>query len=176
MAISESHPKAAVPAKTVKARFFLRYNIGLVSLMLVSLFTCEKDDPTVEYFVDSNLAPYFSSFALEAQKRGLALDMSKTSGVISDIPDTKVLGRCEHAAEEGGKVTIDLPFWQKATQWEKEYVIFHELGHCVLNRRHLDDKNADGACVSMMQSGDGGCRMIYNAQTRNGYLDELFSQ
>jgi len=67
-------------------------------------------------------------------------------------------------------------FWETASFAEKEYVVFHELGHCALNRRHLDTKNADGTCLSMMQSGNGSCKMNYNAQNRSKYLDELFSQ
>jgi len=30
--------------------------------------------------------------------------------------------------------------------------------------------------LSMMQSGNGSCKMNYNAQNRSKYLDELFSQ
>jgi hypothetical protein len=50
------------------------------------------------------------------------------------------------------------------------------LGHCALNRRHTDATNKDGTCISMMQSGNGSCKMVYNAQNRSKYLDELFSQ
>jgi hypothetical protein len=71
---------------------------------------------------------------------------------------------------------IDRLFWETATMTEKEYVIFHELGHCALNRRHLDTTYKDGTCTSMMQSGNGSCKMVYNAQNRSKYLDELFSQ
>ncbi len=150
---------------------FRSYLAVAVAVLLVS--SCSKDEVT-EFFVQTELQPYFDSFVEEALLRGKSLDMTRVNGVIEDIEGTQVLGRCEQASESGNFVTIDAAFWNKATYWEKEYVIFHELGHCVLDRRHLEDQNPDGTCVSMMQSGTSDCRMTYNAQTRSKYLDELF--
>ena len=55
-------------------------------------------------------------------------------------------------------------------------IVFHELGHCVLVRDHLDDADSEGNCLSMMHSGLGDCEFRYNGSTRNVYLDELFSR
>lgn len=146
-----------------------------VLLWLVVLFsttTCQKDTD-FEYFVQSELQPFFDKFQEEGRTRGKILDMTRVSGVLGDLPSANVLGRCEQSTSNG-TITIDQAFWDKASYYEKEYVLFHELGHCVLDRRHLEDQRADGTCASMMQSGTGGCRMSYNAQTRSAYLDELF--
>ena len=141
-------------------------------VVLFSTTTCQKDTE-FQYFVQSELQPFFDKFQEEGTARGKILDMKTVSGVLGDLPSVNVLGRCEQSTLNG-TVTIDQAFWDKASYYEKEYVLFHELGHCVLDRRHLEDQRADGTCVSIMQSGTGGCRMSYNAQTRSAYLDELF--
>jgi hypothetical protein len=56
----------------------------------------------------------------------------------------------------------------------KEYIVFHELGHCVLNRPHTEDSFSNGVCSSIMRSGNGGCYDYYNRFTRQYYVDELF--
>jgi len=141
-------------------------------VVLFGMTNCTKDTE-FQYFVQSELQPFFDKFYAEGTARGKVLDMESVSGVLGDLPAANVLGRCEQSTSHG-TVTIDQVFWDKASYYEKEYVVFHELGHCVLDRRHLEDQRADGSCVSMMQSGSGGCRMSYNAQTRSEYLDELF--
>lgn len=145
---------------------------GALSIGLLPITSCNQE-PDFEYFVQADLQPYFDKFLAEGVARGKQLDMHTISGMLGELPGTNVLGRCAQSAENG-TITIDEAFWNKASTYEREYVVFHELGHCILDRRHLEDQHPDGTCVSMMQSGSGGCRMAYNAQTRSGYLDELF--
>ena len=59
---------------------------------------------------------------------------------------------------------------------EKEFIIYHELGHCFLDRDHLDEANADGSCVSIMHSNPGVCFFELKSENREDYLDELFFQ
>lgn len=146
--------------------------LGGLIIGLLPVSSCDKGSD-FEYFVQADLQPYFDNFLAEGAARGKQLDMSTISGTFGELPGINVLGRCAQSAENG-TITIDEAFWNKATMYEREYVVFHELGHCVLDRRHLEDQHPDGTCVSMMQSGSAGCRMTYNAKTRSGYLDELF--
>lgn len=161
-----------------KTRMLLKVMIKwpyIFTLVLFVLSACAREEEFAGAVVDPSLQPLFDRFVAEGQQRGRTVDMSRISGVVADIPETKVLGRCAQGAISGSTLTVDAAFWNSAGNWEKEYVVFHELGHCALNRRHLEDQKADGACKSIMQSGTTGCKMIYNAQTRSGYLDELFS-
>jgi hypothetical protein len=41
------------------------------------------------------------------------------------------------------KITINPEFWANAREFEKEALMFHELGHCALNRPHTDAKMYD---------------------------------
>jgi hypothetical protein len=123
--------------------------IHLFPFLFISFLSCQKEENLIAPEVDERLTFFFESFKKEGSSRGQNINME-------DI--------------------IDKLFWETANMTEKEYVIFHELGHCALNRRHLDATNKDGTCTSMMQSGNGSCKMVYNAQNRSKYLDELFSQ
>lgn len=155
--------------------FFNIINKAGYLLIFFFLPACAREEEFVSTVVDPTLKPLFDSFVAEGLQRGRIIDMGRISGIIADIPETKVLGRCAQGTISGSTLTIDAAFWSSAGSMEKEYVVFHELGHCALNRRHLEDQKPDGACKSIMQSGTSGCKMIYNAQTRSGYLDELFS-
>ncbi|MEL6124666.1 MAG: hypothetical protein AAFR14_13205, partial [Bacteroidota bacterium] len=57
----------------------------------------------------------------------------------------------------------------------REYIIFHELGHCVLFRDHVDACFANNTWTSIMRSGHGSCFDNYTSRTRPYYIDELFS-
>lgn len=49
-------------------------------------------------------------------------------------------------------VTIDPTHWATIGESQREELIFHELGHCVLDRDHRDDRLIDGCPASIMNS------------------------
>ena len=150
--------------------------IHLFPFLFISFLSCQKEDNLIAPEVDERLTFFFESFKKEGSSRGQNINMEDIIGQIIDIETDGVLGRCNQLTSGEKHLMIDRLFWETATVTEKEFVIFHELGHCALNRRHLDATNKDGTCTSLMQSGNGSCKLIYNAQNRSKYLDELFSQ
>lgn len=128
--------------------------------------------------VNEALWPYFKRFENEAALRNISVDLrdAKITGVISDIPSNHVLGQCSYSSADPKKLTIDLPFWNTSSDLSKEFVIFHELGHCYLGRLHDESKDSKGICLSIMRSGLEDCRDNYTRLTRKKYLDELFYQ
>lgn len=127
--------------------------------------------------VDQRLWSYFQNFEIAATERGITADLSKSGirAVISEIPEEGIAGQCSYGgARNSRSITIDLEFWNRSSSLYKEYIIFHELGHCLLNRGHLDACFSNRTYVSMMRSGYGSCRDNYTGQTRDYYLDELF--
>jgi len=90
--------------------------------------------------------------------------------------ENNVIGTCQYGGFTADRITIDDLFWERSSNLGKEFVVFHELGHCFLHREHLEDSTSNGICVSLMRSGNGECRDAYNARNREFYLDELFSQ
>ncbi len=126
--------------------------------------------------VDEALWPYFQRFEEEAANRNIEADLNDSyiTGLISDISTSHVLGQCSYSPSNPHQVTIDKPFWNQASDLAKEFVVFHELGHCYLGRLHDESKDARGVCLSMMRSGTGDCRDNYNTTTRVALINELF--
>lgn len=144
--------------------------------ILVVAGSCKKDEGP-EYFVDEPLQPYFDRFEAEAAARGVTIDLEAlmVSGDVRLIGAQNVIGQCVHTEKEPNTVIVDVVYWNGADDLEREFLIFHELGHCALNRDHVDDSDANGDCISMMTSGTGLCHINYTEATRTALLDELFT-
>ena len=148
---------------------------------ICTFFACQKDEDipvtnTVFANVDANLVPYFERFEHEAANRGISIDIDALGikGSISELHPGSVAGQCSYQSFAPNQLTIDAGFWNSASGIWKEFVIFHELGHCVLLRDHEERFHLDGTCVSIMRSGTGNCIDNYAPSTRSSYLDELF--
>jgi len=143
--------------------------------MVLSAVSCNKEDEVV-YFVDGSLSEYFDRFVAEGVLRGVPVDFGAepVNGYIRVITAPNVIGQCAHQEGEPNTVIVDKYYWDNADDLEREFLVFHELGHCVLGRDHLDDADAQGNCISMMTSGTGLCRIRYTQVNRESMLDELF--
>ncbi len=165
-------------------QFFL---IALFSFLLFNSCTTEffensSQNPETELVeeqqftdVDERLWTYFEDFENEAALRGIDLDLIdlEITGAIENITEDGVAGTCQYGAHLT-HVTVDLPFWNRSSNLIREMVVFHELGHCALGRGHTETENANGVCLSVMNSGTTNCRLLYNQANRTFYLDELF--
>lgn len=162
-----------------------------MTLLLTFLFSCTDDDGSdgLPQFiqvgeatrtfnnVDERLWVYFERFEDAALERGINinLDASNVTGTIEDEPGHNSAGACE--MDTNGtlhRVSLREDFWATASVTDKEIIVFHELGHCFLNRQHLDLALPDGNCVSLMRTGGNVCNDNYYVGTRDYYLDELF--
>ena len=161
----------------------LRSSIAVLSYFSLFLFisACQKDDPLVPEerrfpLVDERLWPYFEAFEAEAARRGIEVNLveEQITGVIEGIDEEHVAGQCSYSPFNPGDVTVDDAFWNRSNLNFREFIVFHELGHCYLRRGHREDSDALGFCISLMRSGVEDCRDRYNLQTRKQYIDELF--
>ena len=161
--------------------------LTLTSVSFLLIQSCKKDNVIVETPIEEEIAysnvpaalwDYFQSFEEEAQKRGLEIDLnaSNITAEISEIDDSGVAGTCSYGAYHPNHIVIDKTFWERAGSLYKEFVVFHELGHCSLFRGHREDAYPNGTCVSIMRSGLGDCYDNYRISTRSKYLDELFEE
>lgn len=144
----------------------------LIGILLIS--ACNEDEEAV--YVESELQAYFDAFEAEAQARNVSIDWNEASvsAYLSDIENASVYGRCIRLSEQNPKIEINQTYWDSASEMEREYLLFHELGHCVLGRKHDDSKDGSGHCISIMQSGDDACKMRYRLSNRSALIDELF--
>ncbi len=155
----------------IKFKFITISSIFLISIISTS---CEEEQVLV---VDDTIQPYFDLFEEEGSVRGKTIDLAAANiqGIQTIIEEDNVSGQCVVNSSTGAKtIRVNQAFWTTASALEKEFLIFHELGHCYLDRRHLDDTGASGNCNSMMYSGNSVCKMRYTNSTRTAYLDELF--
>ena len=121
---------------------------------------------------------YFNSFEVEGLARGIDVDLRAAgiSGVIEEILEDGVVAQSSHSSENPKQIIIDATFWENTSDLAKEFVIFHELGHCYLARDHREGTHEDGTCLSIMRSGPDVCRDNYTPTKRSDYLDELFDE
>lgn len=148
-----------------------------ISIFFIIL-SCGRDlDPLVKSYddVDEVLWSYFEDFEIEAARRGVNIDLNALgiSGEIRNIAEENVAGTCQYG-QHLHHVTIDRQFWNNASPLFREYIIFHELGHCSLFRDHTESQFSNGRCASIMASGLGDCSIGYTQESRDYYLDELF--
>lgn len=151
------------------------YSIFFVAIISVLFFGCSEEE---ESAIDPDLLPYIESFILEANERDINLSIDSLGIEIKfeNISDPSVIGRCRR--DENGNnesIAVDPIYWKQSTELEKEYVMYHELGHCVLNRPHTTASDGSNICLSIMEPGTGElCMSNYNETTRAALLDELF--
>ena len=144
-----------------------------ILLVIITLCGCSKQ---FDNDIETELQVHFDNFVVEAEANGVAISLDEIDigAYLENIETRGTLGQCKSYSDGSKQVAIDLPFWNRASDLEREYVVFHELGHCILGREHSDEKDANGICMSIMQSGDNDCSGIYTSENRNSLLNELF--
>ena len=126
--------------------------------------------------IEAELQVHFNNFVEEASVYGMEISLEDVdiSGYIENIETRGTLGQCKSYSNGSKQVVIDEPYWDRVDETEREYLVFHELGHCLLSRDHDDTQDENGNCASIMQSGEGGCKSVYNLENRERLLEELF--
>ena len=67
--------------------------------------------------------------------------------------------------------------WRHLSIPQKEMLVFHELAHCTLEKKHNNEVLKFGECKSWMRESDStGSINSINAVWRDYYIDELFSK
>lgn len=145
-------------------------------LLTLVLSACSKEEALLPAaYVDPELQPYLTSFVEAAANR--RVDVAEAVAAIdarfTDLSQD-IGGQCRRADGQRASIRIDVTYWRQFSAMQREFLIFHELGHCILEREHLDEADAQGNCLSIMNSGFGKCRNAYSRTSRERYLDELF--
>jgi hypothetical protein len=156
----------------------------------------EINEPTV-YNVDASLAKYVDKFFQEANTRGITISKENliVKPAINTSDFTDICGKCTQNSkfpELQRTVEINMassPCWKNISENDKEALVFHELGHCLLNRiAHKNDTFADGSPKSIMVANNtdlyGPCIYTFDenptlcnkTNRRKYYIDELFDE
>ena len=136
------------------------------------LFGCTHEKTQV---VPTEFQEYVDAFFLEGNLRGLNKTLMDVDLIIEfgEI-EGSTLGLCRF---RDNKITIDEEKWKEQTINQKYWIMFHELGHCILDREHRNDKSDNGECLSIMKGSEGDFRCalnLYSEKWWSYYLDELF--
>jgi hypothetical protein len=126
-------------------------------------------------YIDSAFDKYVSSFSSEAKKRtadiGRLHSLTMIFGITGTKDDPGTIGTCS-IANGFPLIIIDRRFWGVADEFEREELIFHELGHCLLDRDHCEPKK-DGKSLSIMEPDLLGS--TYYKANRENLINELFN-
>lgn len=159
----------------------MKFRSILILTLLSLLLACGRDSSNeltaIDHFIDDRLYEHYETFKAEAKKRNIEVDFvtMNVEGYIGDIRDQGVVGQCQTYSDGSKAVVIEEGYWNRLSDLKKEFIVFHELGHCILNRGHLDEINASGSCGSIMNSGSTDCNSDYNEKTREALIEELFT-
>ncbi len=87
--------------------------------------------------------------------------------------DDYVLANCVQLYALPPTINISLQYWRYLSETEREMLLFHEMGHCILDRRH-NDNIENGVYKSLMATYIFGpdVYLLYRSQ----YLSELFQK
>ncbi|MEO1450561.1 MAG: hypothetical protein AAFV07_13615 [Bacteroidota bacterium] len=153
-------------------------------VVLVGLAACREPQVTPNtYEVPSIVQPYIDQFELEASKRGQDIQIDNLivdfGGELTDNTGNTAAGQCRPAfsGEPTPHITLDTTSanWRN-NDFSREMLVFHELGHCILDRlQHKDDLLPNGNFSSIMRTVG---YQLYGDNTlfkREYYLDELFN-
>ena len=101
----------------------------LISLVLAGCGGCGRAPGSYVGF-----EPYVDAFVAEGAVRGVSVDMYGIDIKLVDTLPENTLGICNHYT---GHISLLKSFWELFPN-EREELIFHELGHCVLGLGHSE--------------------------------------
>lgn len=158
----------------------MRYFPLLFKLILLVqvLLSCKKNkvpEPQVHPF----LLPYYEKFLHEGSKRGITFsdEQKAISMKFSNLP--RKFGASGYTDYKTRTIDID-SIWLNFSEPSKEWLVFHELGHLLLNRKHNVQQLPNGEYVSLMwtlENNTNKCSapILSGNLRRNYYFDELFN-
>ena len=132
------------------------------------------------YQVDPEFEPYVQEFIAEGAKRGQTIDFTD-SGLIVEFSDGTVQGASGFCYVGEHHVVIDKSEWTSLSEDVRGFLLFHELGHCELDRGHRNDKFSNNVWQSIMRGSplEGNEIWIpvpFFGFRKDHFIDELFNE
>lgn len=101
----------------------------LIFLFSNNLIGCAEQEDKISYKIESEFIPYVERFE---QQIGVNVQMDISWGNLVD----PIVGVCIKYTDGYKEIQINQTAWNNYEEFNKEEVIFHELGHCILDRDH----------------------------------------
>jgi len=148
--------------------------VGLLALVALLLVNCSKEK---RYNVPEEVEVYVKRFEDEANARGYDIEIKR---LIVDYVDNlvndgdEIAGRCNNPGRRTPHIELDSDFLNMSPEVQ-EQLVFHELGHCILERGHRDAFLSNGQFASIMNT-KYWTYIEGQDYKRDHYLDELFAE
>ncbi len=112
-------------------------NLLLYILPLAAIMACSEEPIEPEFYIDPELKPFFDEFMHEAEIRGVEINIPKsfTMTFVEDLPGVAVCRRRSSAPNDFQRIHIH-PDFKEHHEFHQRFIVFHELGHCFLDRAH----------------------------------------
>jgi hypothetical protein len=117
-------------------------------------------------------SPYVQSFVNESSGNGHSLEVNDLIIRFGAMRSKFERANCSITEGQTPVITVNETTWNQINEYDRESMMFHELGHCVLLREHRADVDNSGIPVSMMNPYALNS-YVYEAR-RNNYVKELF--
>jgi hypothetical protein len=147
--------------------------ISITFALLLYIFPigCQKE--AIQTIPD-DLLSYVQTFFEEGNQRGMNRLLKNTN---LEIRFSTLVGKNGACTPAKHLIEIDSALWRKRSQADKEWLIYHELGHCILGRDHLLKTLPRGECQSVMSNSEGlNCVINFKSSSwKKYYFDELFN-
>lgn len=128
------------------------------------------------YYIDRlgnpMFSPYVQSFQLELDKKGIPLSANSIPIMFGPTMGNAI-GYCIISLNSR-VITINRKYWNIASNIERELLIFHELGHCLLFLGHDDLLLSSGTSRSIMTSALTSDLVWNYRNNKKYYIDQLF--
>ena len=131
--------------------------------------------------IPSDVAPIVAQFQQDALAQNHPVSTDQVQYSFQSLPQVngeQAIGDCQQGGGTPPTVILDTASWATMTDTQKEMVVYHELGHCVLGRVHDSSyfavPNTNFSIVNSLMypsQTDPGNYEIYRAH----YMQELFA-
>lgn len=158
-------------------------------LVILLIAACDTAEPAEEEWIELEdaipaIEAHVATFLAEAETRKVTDSLFFPENLRIEVDDTirvdgeTLCGYGGHvpAREEPSiQIATNRGCWDR-TDWDREILVFHELGHALLARGHKDDLLPNGLRASVMYGGNVfGLYSELRSEHRQYYVDELFN-
>lgn len=162
----------------MNASILLRNLLGFTFLLLILFSSCGEDNSDLE--IDPAFTSFVEQFKEEGKSRGQNISTDNLEVLFVNQINNNVAGCGQGFSDyqNSGNLRLEIAqnCWNELNELEREHLIFHELGHIILEREHDSAKLPDGYSPKSMMCFD--CYPFYQyheeGPLRDYYLDELF--
>lgn len=119
-------------------------------LLLFSLLISGCGGTQHVFIVEPPFQPYYDRFLSDAKSQHVDLKIDNLIvSMVTGLPTSLEIGLCTYGAGISTVSILDAE-WTVLTDAGKEQLIYHELGHCILMRPHLNGYLDSGIPISIM--------------------------